>query len=371
MHIRKFLSIFLIGLVFAIAGCSSDSTSGISDEDRLPDTDNDGIVDKNDPDIDGDGIVNKDDTDDDGDGTPDATDPTPNGDGDQAPTPGLVCTSAKIKPPRNGITGRLNTVSWELLPERCEATVSRTVVVTASADKASTASTDGDGKATTESQNASLGRLTTNIILPQDCDWSGVETIAYDFSEIGNALGDVSGVATGSYTQEVLATVGKKGCNPPPIVEPDFIVGPADNELIVNADGSVTGPSKASVYTMAQSQKVSELSEPKWSTELSIAYMNIYVNGGGPGKNARINIDSKATDGIYNVGNHGADGKYSSWADLQASEYGDYSVRTNYTELNDDGIKEVIPPGGNFILRLGRTTHGGPNWTLKAYSVNQ
>ena len=89
MHIRKFLSIFLIGLVFAIAGCSSDSTSGISEEDRLPDSDGDGTVDKHEDDIDGDGIVNKDHTDDDGDGIPDATDPTPNGPGGEAPTPGL------------------------------------------------------------------------------------------------------------------------------------------------------------------------------------------------------------------------------------------------------------------------------------------
>ena len=195
MHVRKYLSIFLIGLVFAIAGCSSDSTSGISEEDKLPDTDNDGIVDKNDPDIDGDNILNKDDTDDDGDGTPDATDPTPNGPGGEAPTPDLTCTSAKISPPKDATTGRLTTVSWKLLPEGCEAsaTVNRTVVVTASSE--------GE---TTESQSASVGKLTTNIILPHACGWSGTQTITYDFSEIGNALGDTSG----NYTAEREATVG-------------------------------------------------------------------------------------------------------------------------------------------------------------------
>jgi hypothetical protein len=194
MHIRKFLSIFLIGLVFAIAGCSSDSTSGISDEDRLPDTDNDGIVDKNDPDIDGDGIVNKDDTDDDGDGTPDATDPTPNGDGGEAPTPDLACTSATVKAAGNGRTGQLNTVSWALLPDGCGLSTNPRVVVTA----------NGDG-ASSQSDKAKLGKLTTNITLPNDCEWSGTQTITYDFSEIATALGDTSD----DYFPTADATVGR------------------------------------------------------------------------------------------------------------------------------------------------------------------
>ena len=231
MHIRKYLSIFLIGLVFAIAGCSPDSTSGISEEDKLPDTDNDGIVDKHDPDIDGDGILNKDDTDIDGDGisnpTPDdndgdgipnsddstpnvpdtPTDPTPNGDGGEAPTPDLTCTSANIFPPKNGITGVLNTASWKLLPEGCElsATVSSLLTVTASAEGV-----------TTESDPASLGELTTNIILPHDCDWSGTQAITYDFSAIGTALGDTSG----NYTAERVTDVGShpRLCKKPPVL---------------------------------------------------------------------------------------------------------------------------------------------------------
>ncbi len=159
-----------------------------------------------------------------------------------------------------------------------------------------------------------------------------------------------------------------------PVVDPKFICGPAKNDLIVDDDGSITGPSMASVYTIlnerggAQSQKVSETSEPKWSTELSIAYMNIYISSAE--ENTTINIDSEATGGAYNVGSNGADGKYDSWAELQASKFGDYSIRTNYTEVNKDGITKIIPPGGNFILRLGRKTHGGPRWTLKAYSID-
>ena len=193
MHIRKYLSIFLIGLVFAIAGCSSDSTSGISEEDRLPDTDNDGIVDKNDHDIDGDGTLNKDDTDDDGDGTPDATDPTPNGPGGEAPTPDLACTSAKVKPPKVGFTGVLNTVSWELLPDGCGPSSNPKVVIGAE-----------HGDVSTKSDPASLGELTTNITLPQDCSWEGDVLITYDFSEIGTALGD----SASRYIRRAKALVG-------------------------------------------------------------------------------------------------------------------------------------------------------------------
>ena len=219
MHIRKYLSIFLIGLVFAIAGCSPDSTSGISEEDKLPDTDNDGIVDKHDPDIDGDGILNKDDTDIDGDGisnpTPDdndgdgipnsddstpnvpdtPTDPTPNGPGGEAPTPGRTCTSAKMYPPKDGITGALNTVSWKLGPTGCELGANPKVVVTASY-----------AGVTTESDPASLGDLTTNIKLPHDCGWRGTVLITYDFSEIGTALGDT----TGTYTTDRRAIVNNR-----------------------------------------------------------------------------------------------------------------------------------------------------------------
>ena len=97
MHVRKYLSIFLIGLVFAIAGCSSSTDSGIGDLEKSLDTDGDGIVNEhdgdidgdgipneNDDDIDGDGIFNKDDTDDDADGTDDANDKTAEGPGDNS-----------------------------------------------------------------------------------------------------------------------------------------------------------------------------------------------------------------------------------------------------------------------------------------------
>ncbi len=79
MHLKKYLSIFLIGLAFAITGCSSGSSSGGLHRDPIQHIDGDGIADIVDPDIDGDGKTNGIDPDADGDGTPDAEDDTPGG----------------------------------------------------------------------------------------------------------------------------------------------------------------------------------------------------------------------------------------------------------------------------------------------------
>ena len=350
MHIRKYLSIFLVGFVFVIAGCSSDSSSGISEEDRLPDTDNDGIVDKHDPDIDGDGILNKDDADDDGDGTPDTTDPTPNGDGGEAPTPGLACTSAIVLPPKEGTTGRLNTASWELLPEGCETTVSRLIVVTASADQASPLSTDGN-TATSESQSAYLGKLTTNIILPQDCGWEGTIPITYDFSEIANALGDSSP----GYTPTVDASVGD--CNPP-VVNVSNIRSSKEPypklESTVSPAGAVTVSDlaeKGVLYTPASQVNpvsISELSEPKWSATPK-GFMNIYTSGRScPLK--RIDIDPSETAGAYYT--VPSDGPpfthYPDWASLQAAE------EVENCKVAQAPIQFVL---GNFVVNWdGRAT---------------
>jgi len=268
-------------------------------------------------------------------------------------------------PPREGITGRLNTASWELLPEGCETRVSSLIVVTASADETSTVSAGGN-TATSESQSAYLGKLTTNIILPQDCDWEGTIPITYDFSEIGNALGDPSG----NYTQTVSAHVGKKGCEsePTPIVDPAFIVGPADNELTVNADGSIEGPTregKAAVYAMANGGLVTDLREPTWSS-MPVGIMNIYING-GVGKNERITIEPGRSNGKFYIGKEGTEAKnFDTWSELQA-EYGDYTVRTNWTEPDAvEGLPlDPIKIGGNFVLRLNAAT-----FKLNQYSVN-
>ena len=356
MHIRKYLSIFLIGLVFAIAGCSSDSTSGISDEDRLPDTDNDGIVDKHDPDIDGDGILNKDDADDDGDGTPDTTDPTPNGDGGEAPTPGRACTSAEIYPPKDGQTGRLNTASWGLLPKGCESTVSSLIVVTASAETAARS-----GKSTTtQSQSVGVGRLTANIVLPQDCNWSGEQTITYDFSEIGNALGDTSN----KYTAERPATVSS--CK-------DAVIN-VENlrnrttylkvDSTVNLSGTVTGVvpqnGAAGLYEPASeisSVAISRLSEPKWSATPK-GYMNIYTTGNGCALK-QVDIDPAEAAGSYIT--RPSDGSawkhYKTWELLQAAE----EVKGCKVNKRPGGMGAL----GNFVVTW---TGSGSEFTIISYS---
>ena len=229
MLIRKYLSIFLIGLVFAIAGCSSDSSSGISDEDRLPDTDNDGIVDnhdgdidgdgkpnQNDDDIDGDGVTNDKDGDDDGDGIADGGDSTPEGppsvdgdsDGDGTPdkndpTPGgdagVACTSAEIIAPNDErFTGKYAEVSWTLLPAGCGAQSGVTGKATAEAD--------GEIKSQntyTESLPVNPGATHVLIRIPHKCSWDGTQEVTYSISQIGTALGDPSADTSVNYKQTI------------------------------------------------------------------------------------------------------------------------------------------------------------------------
>jgi len=234
MRIRKHLSIFLIGFAFVVAGCSGgSSSSGSNDLELLPDTDNDGIVNDHDFDIDGDGTLNEDDSDVDGDGisnpTPDdndgdgipnpddstpntpntPTDPTPaGGPGVTPPTPGLVCTSATMLPPKDAITGVRMTVSWDLLPAGCGVGVTSLVAVTAS---------NPDGKITETSQFVGVGTLTADITIPHSCNWEAeTKAITYDFSQIGDALGDT----TGTYTTSRDADVGSHPhlCKKPPVL---------------------------------------------------------------------------------------------------------------------------------------------------------
>jgi hypothetical protein len=115
MQLKKYLSIFLIGLAFAITGCSSGSSSGGLDRDPIEDIDGDGIADIVDPDMDGDGIPNEQDPDDDNDGVEDSIDPTP------PVKPGTkTCVAATILPPNDEtFPGEDGELSWELLPQGC------------------------------------------------------------------------------------------------------------------------------------------------------------------------------------------------------------------------------------------------------------
>ena len=109
MHLKKYLSIFLIGFAFAVAGCSSGSSIGGLDRDPIEDIDGDGIADIVDPDMDGDGIPNEQDPDDDNDGVEDSIDPTP------PVKPGTkTCVAATILPPNDEtFPGEDGELSWE------------------------------------------------------------------------------------------------------------------------------------------------------------------------------------------------------------------------------------------------------------------
>ena len=273
MHVRKYLSIFLIGLVFAIAGCSSSTDSGIGDLEKSLDTDGDGIANEhdgdidgdgkpneNDDDIDGDGILNKDDTDDDGDGTDDANDKTAEGPGDNSKSKkncednggtwddvsnqcalrvanpeieaciisgGLwefsqcteqeaanPCTSAKIIVPNEELpTGTKTKVKWKLQPEGCELTEERNkkIQVTAFNQYA---------KPDTETTGTPhVGKGHGQIHIPNNCNWDRTTTkkITYDFSALGTALGDPQ-ANTSAYKQDVTHPVGQgENCDTPPI----------------------------------------------------------------------------------------------------------------------------------------------------------
>ena len=502
MHVRKVLSISLVGLVFAIAGCSSGSSSSGLDRDPIEDIDGDGIADIVDPDMDGDGIPNAEDPDDDNDGVEDSVDPTP------PPTPSTkTCVAASILPPNEEITpGDNGELGWTFLPEGCVLPATRAssgagVTVRAVPQRTGTATSatvnagnclangrhgkvqcfteikvpDGCGKfgvvydisevgivlgdtnlskgayrqtvwhtgkscsgeglpnpctqainlkinekkltgdstkitwdyapsgcqlsaeqeaavavVTASNQWAKPETKTSNpkwllkdknawIIIPNNCQWyendpEGIKKISYDFSGIGYELGDVDGVDAGDYALDVTHKHGAngKGCNytdpepDAPVVTLEFIVGPADDDLTVNADGSVTGSGKAAVYAMATAKAVSALSEPTWSSTPA-GYMNIHINGGGVKNNERITIEPGRTNGKYYVGNEGPEAEnFDTWSDLQAA-YGTYTVRTNYgPEI--DGVASPGDPikfGGNFILRLNAAT-----FTLNKYSVN-
>ena len=202
MHIRKFLSIFLIGLVFVIAGCSSGSSSSGLDRDPIEDIDGDGVADIVDPDMDGDGIPNAEDPDDDNDGVEDSVDPTP------PPTPSTkTCVAASILPPNEEINpGDNGELSWELLPPGCVLPATRAnagVTVWATPQRTSTAT-----KASADAGNCvAKGRhgkvqCFTEIEVPDGCGKFGV---VYDISEVGIVLGDTN-LSKGAYQQTVWHT---------------------------------------------------------------------------------------------------------------------------------------------------------------------
>ncbi len=393
MHIRKYLSIFLIGLVFAIAGCSSDSSSGISDEDRLPDTDNDGIVDKhdgdidgdgkpnqNDDDIDGDGVTNDKDGDDDGDGIADGGDSTPEGppsvdgdsDGDGTPdkndpTPGgdagVACTSAEIIAPNDErFTGKYAEVSWTLLPAGCGAQSGVTGKATAEAD--------GEIKSQntyTESLPVNPGATHVLIRIPHKCSWDGTQEVTYSISQIGTALGDPSADTSHKYKQTIKHPVSPSHlCKKDPVIADSNIGRLRGVECEKGLNGAMTcgeGDVKGSRWQLwATNQpgplvELSKFEKPTWSVPGFTGNMSIYLAKGADCKAAVTAAGGgSTTGGLYYYYTGPGDANWEKLADagckvritleecLEANECGG----TNSKYMNS-------AKPGNFILNLNET----------------
>jgi hypothetical protein len=89
--------------------------------------------------------------------------------------------------------------------------------------------------------------------------------------------------------------------------------------------------------------------------------MNIYITG--------VKTSIVIEGGSYYIRNKKGpiDGaSYQTWEQLQTSEWGEESVRTDYQEVDGPGgVLDPINKGGNFVLRLNAAT-----FTLNKYSVN-
>ena len=106
-----------------------------------------------------------------------------------------------------------------------------------------------------------------------------------------------------------------------------------------------------------------DLKEPTWSST-PVGYMNIYITGG-----LKTSIVIQPGDPYYIRDNKGpiAGASYQTWEQLQTSEWGEESVRTDFTEPDAvPGLPlDPIKKGGNFVLRLNAAT-----FKLNKYSVN-
>jgi hypothetical protein len=198
-NIVRIVFIGFFAMVLGIAGCGGGgSNSGVND--LYPDQDQDGINNGNDPDVDGDGISNDSDKDNNNNGTPDSDEPsyTPGPIGN----PSIPCTTTKIGWPNDEvIAGNSADLRWELQPNGCSLSTTQNKSIKAIANS---------GNVSIASVAKNVGQLITTIRVPCDPQFgTDSRPVAYDFTELGQAIGDT----LGGYKHTITHPGPAKGCS--------------------------------------------------------------------------------------------------------------------------------------------------------------
>jgi len=334
MRIRKYLSIFLIGFVFVIAGCSGSSNSGVN-KDPIDDIDGDGIADIVDPDIDGDGIPNAQDPDDDNDGVEDSVDPTP------PVKPGTkTCTAARILPPEGDDhqLGDIGELGWELLPKGCVLPLARSagqgVPVSATKDDDDEVSNATAKAGNCDGRTPEQVQCGVDIEIPKGCGKEGATAdVTFDITEIGLALGDTT-LSSGVYKQT-------NGYGMPKCPDPSFSaanIRPHYAKTETDANGYTTVFPEREPVTIIQrgsSDWVCDLKDPRSffdvtsnSTVYPNGVLNVYFKDC---PSDRLTVEPGRSNGTYYFGNEGSDAdNFTSWQDVQQSDkYKDCKVNIN------------------------------------------
>ena len=367
MHLKKYLSIFLIGIAFAVAGCSGDSNSGVNKE-PIDDIDGDGIADIVDPDMDGDGIPNEQDPDDDNDGVEDSIDPTP------PVKPGTkTCTAAQILPPEGGPgkhqLGDIGELGWKLLPEGCVLPLARNAGqgVPVSATK------DDDGKVSpaTAIKGNCIGRTPeqvqcgVDIQIPQGCGkQKAMADVTFDITEIGLALGDTT-LSKGVYKQTNGYEMPKcDGGGGEETEESNFTVGNGTGNAVGSSCFSASGGGlRCEAGTRdcgttpltwfyvstgdGAGKKVCELSAPSWTMD-SDGFMNVALEG------------SETCTDKWNIIQPGSKNIGTTWEWLQEN-CSDATVKT----ILDTGFCNAVPRAA-FVLKIEEE-----NPTIRSFSAGE
>ncbi|MAB85722.1 MAG: hypothetical protein CML51_00180 [Rhodobacteraceae bacterium] len=351
MHLKKYLSLFLISFAFAITGCSSGSSSGGLDRDPIEDIDGDGIADIVDPDIDGDGIPNEQDPDDDNDGVEDSIDPTP------PVKPGTnTCVAATILPPNNETSpGEDGELSWELLPQGCVLPATRANAGTGVTVRAAPQRTTGDPTSATANAGNCAAKPNgnvqcfTKIKVPEGCGEQFA--VVYDISEVGDVLGDTD-LSKGAYKQTIWHKGNKCETEPEPEAgSPSFNVAnmrPLNTETETDANGVTTVyplGEKVTILQKGKSITLSDLSDPRSFFDVTSnsvihpnGYLNVYFTCTediltGKYKD-RLTVEPGRSTGTYYFGQEGGvvdDNlkNFASWAEVQVSKFKNCTVNKN------------------------------------------